>query len=382
MIVMDFKLSPETESILNMVSEFSRKKIEPIANKIDSDEFDPKGLFREMGSLGILGITVPEEYGGANLDYLTQGLILEELSYYSASIGLSYGAHSNLVMDNLNRNGSKHQKERYLDKMSKGELIGSLCLTEPGAGSDAIGSMKTTYNKMEDEKYKINGSKIFITNAPIADLFLTYARNGSIYSAFLLERADGVETPKKLKKMGMRGSPTGEVVFNDIVVGKDRLMGNEGDGRRIIMSGLNSERAVLAFGPLGIARRALEDSINYSTSREQFGQKIGDFELIQERLAYMFTKLEAARLLAYKAALMTKEELLDPSYAASSILFASETATEITKHAIMIFGGYGYMSEYPLERYHRDALLYEIGAGTNEIRKIIIGHNIQKKRFK
>lgn len=378
---MDFNIPAETEAIINMVSEFSNKRIEPLVSRIDSDDFDPRDLFLEMGKLGILGITISEEYGGAGLDYLTQGMILEELSYHSASIGLSYGAHSNLVMDNIYRNGTKEQKDAFLQKMGTGEIIGSLCLTEPGAGSDAIGSMKTEYQS-DGKGFVISGSKTFITNAPIADIFLTYARRHDIYSAFLVERKDGIETPKKLRKMGMRGSPTGEVVLNNVRIDKWKLMGKEGDGKKIIMSGLNSERAVLAFGPIGIARRALDDALEYANSREQFGRKIGDFELIQERLAYMFTRLEAARLLAYKAAMLTKEEILNPAYAASSILFASETASEITKSALMIFGGYGYMTEYPLERYHRDALLYEIGAGTNEIRKIIIGHSIQKSKFK
>ncbi len=378
---MDFKIPDETDAIIRMVSEFCQKKISPIGSKIDNDDFDPTDIFKEMGKLGILGITIPEEFEGAGLDYLTQGMILEEISYYSASIGLSYGAHSNLVMDNLFRNGNAEQREKFLIKMSKGEWIGSLCLTEPGAGSDAIGSMKTRY-QIQDNGYVLNGTKTFITNAPVSKVFLTYARNQNTYSAFIVERENGAETPKKLKKMGMRGSPTGEVVFDNVFVNKSQLMGKEGDGKRIIMSGLNSERAVLAFGPLGIARRALDDSLEYVTSREQFGRKIGDFELIQERIAYMYTKLEAARLLAYKAAIMTKEEILNPAHAASSIMFASEVASEITKHAIMIFGGYGYMSEYPLERYHRDALLYEIGAGTNEMRKIIIGHAVQKAKFK
>lgn len=381
MIVMDFRIPDETEAIIRMVSEFCQKKISPIESKIDSDDFNPIDIFKEMGKLGILGITVPEEFEGAGLDYLTQGMILEEISYYSASIGLSYGAHSNLVMDNLYRNGNREQKEKFLNKMSKGEWIGSLCLTEPGAGSDAIGSMKTRY-QIQNHGYLLNGTKTFITNAPVAKIFLTYARNENTYSAFIVDRENGVETPKKLKKMGMRGSPTGEVVFNNVFVDNTQLIGKEGDGKKIIMSGLNSERAVLAFGPLGIARRALDDSLEYVSSREQFGHKIGDFELIQERIAYMYTKLEAARLLAYKAAIMTKEEILNPANAASSIMFASEVASEVTKHAIMIFGGYGYMSEYPLERYHRDALLYEIGAGTNEIRKIIIGHEVQKAKFK
>ncbi len=375
---MDFKLPEETTAIRDLVREFSQKKIEPIAAKIDKEDDFPVTVFREMGKLGMLGLTISQEYGGAGLDYLTEGVAMEEISYFSGSFGLSYGAHNNLVADNLFRNANKEQKEKYLPGLVSGEKIGSLCLTEPGAGSDALGGMKTSY-EMNSEKYTINGSKTFITNAPLANVFLVYAKNGKSYSAFILEREDGVETPKKIKKMGMRGSPTGEVVFRNVQVGRDRLVKGEGQARNIIYDGLNAERAVLAFGPLGIARRALDEAINYSNQREQFGKKIGEFELIQEKLAYMFTRLEAARLLAYKAASMVSEKISDPSYAAASIMLASETATQIAKEAIQIFGGVGYTEEYPLERYLRDAILYEIGAGTTEIRKIVIARSLLKK---
>ncbi|MGC8547276.1 MAG: acyl-CoA dehydrogenase family protein [Thermoplasmata archaeon] len=375
---MDLHLSDETIAIRDMVRDFSKKEIEPLASKVDKDDFFPKEIFRKMGQLGILGLTVSEEYGGAGLDYLTQGIVLEEISYFSGSIGLSYGAHSNLVIDNLFRNANNEQREEYLPDMIRGDKIGSLCLTEPSGGSDALGSMKTSYRK-EGDKFIINGSKTFITNAPVADTFLVYSRNNDRYSAFILKRSDGVETPKWIEKMGMRGSPTGEVYFNELKIPLNRLMKNEGDGKRIIYEGLNAERAVLAFGPLGIARRALDEAIDYSQQREQFGTKIGNFQLIQEKLAYMFSRLEAVRLLAYEAALMTKEKIVDPSYAASSIMLASETATQIAKDALQIFGGYGYTSDFPLERLLRDAILYEIGAGTTEIRKIIIAKAILKR---
>lgn len=375
---MDLHLSDETIAIRDMVRDFSKKEIEPVASKVDKDDFFPKEIFRKMGQLGILGLTVSEEYGGAGLDYLTQGIVLEEISYFSGSIGLSYGAHSNLVIDNLFRNANNEQREEYLPDLIRGEKIGSLCLTEPGGGSDALGSMKTTYRK-EGDKFIINGSKTFITNAPVADTFLVYSRNNDCYSAFILKRSDGVETPKWIEKMGMRGSPTGEVYFNELKIPLNRLMKNEGDGKRIIYEGLNAERAVLAFGPLGIARRAIDEAIDYSQQREQFGTKIGNFQLIQEKLAYMFSRLEAVRLLAYEAALMTKEKIVDPSYAASSIMLASETATQIAKDALQIFGGYGYTSDFPLERLLRDAILYEIGAGTTEIRKIVIAKAILKR---
>ncbi len=375
---MDLHLSDETIAIRDMVRDFSKKEIEPLASKVDKDDFFPKEIFRKMGQLGILGLTVSEEYGGAGLDYLTQGIVLEEISYFSGSIGLSYGAHSNLVIDNLFRNANNEQREDYLPDLISGDKIGSLCLTEPSGGSDALGSMKTSYRK-ESDKFIINGSKTFITNAPIADTFLVYSKNNDRYSAFILKRSDGVETPKWIEKMGMRGSPTGEVYFNELKIPLNRLIKNEGDGKRIIYEGLNAERAVLAFGPLGIARRALDEAIDYSQQREQFGTKIGNFQLIQEKLAYMFSRLEAVRLLAYEAALMTKEKIVDPSYAASSIMLASETATQIAKDALQIFGGYGYTSDFPLERLLRDAILYEIGAGTTEIRKIVIAKAILKR---
>jgi isovaleryl-CoA dehydrogenase len=375
---MDLHLSDETIAIRDMVRDFSKKEIEPIASKVDKDDFFPKEIFKKMGHLGILGLTVSEEYGGAGLDYLTHGVVLEEISYFSGSIGLSYGAHSNLVVDNLFRNANKDQREEYLPDLISGDKIGSLCLTEPSGGSDALGSMKTTYRK-EGDNFIINGSKTFITNAPVADTFLVYSKNYDRYSAFILKRSDGVETPKWIEKMGMRGSPTGEVYFNELKIPLNRLLKNEGDGKKIIYEGLNAERAVLAFGPLGIARRALDEAIEYSQQREQFGTKIGNFQLIQEKLAYMFSKLEAVRLLAYEAAMMTKERIVDPSYAASSIMLASETATQIAKDALQIFGGYGYTSDFPLERLLRDAILYEIGAGTTEIRKIVIAKAIQKR---
>ncbi len=375
---MDFDLPDDTLAIRDLVREFSRKKIEPVATKMDREDHFPIEVFREMGKLGLLGLTISQEYGGAGLDYLTEGIALEEISYYSGSFGLSYGAHNNLVVDNIHRNASREQRERYLPGLVKGEKIGSLCLTEPGAGSDALGGMKTAYEQ-KGAHYEINGSKTFITNAPVADVFLVYARNGKSYSAFILEREDGIETPRKIPKMGMRGSPTGEVVFRNIKVGRDRVLKGEGQAKSIIYQGLNAERAVLAFGPLGIARRALDEAINYSDQRVQFGRRIGEFELIQEKLAYMFTRLEAARLLAYKAAALVGNKLSDPSYAAASIMLASETATQIAKEAIQIFGGYGYTEDYPLGRYLRDAILYEIGAGTTEIRKIVIAKALLKK---
>jgi isovaleryl-CoA dehydrogenase len=379
MIQMDFNLPDETIAVRNMVREFSSKEIEPLSRKIDLEEYFPVEVFKKMGKLGILGITIPEEYGGAGMDYLTQGIALEEISYYSASVGLSFGAHSNLVTDNIYRNGNEEQREKFVTPLVSGNKIGSLCLTEPGAGSDALGGMRTTYRR-EGDLFVINGLKTFITNAPVSDFFLTYAREGKSYSAFILTREDGVETTRKIQKMGMRGSPTGEVVFKDVRADHRRVLRTLGEGKNIIYQGLNAERAVLAFGSLGIARRALDEALSYSNQREQFGEKIGKFELIQEKIAYMFTRLEAAELLSMKAATMVKEKITDPSYAAASIMLASETATQIAKDALQIFGGYGYSQDYPIERYLRDAILYEIGAGTTEIRKIVISNALLRSR--
>jgi len=372
---MDFDLPSDTISIKDVVSEFSKKEIDPIVQQIEKDPMLLKQLFRKLGKLGVLGISVPVEYGGSGLDYLTFGIVLEELAYHSASLALSYGAHSNLVLDNISRNGTEDQKEKFTRKLISGEWIGSLCLTEPEAGSDAIGSMSTNYS-FKDGRYTISGSKIFITNAPIADLFLVYARNGSEYSAFILTRDDGVKTSKPMDKMGMRGSPTGEVILNNITVGSDRLLGEEGKGKNIIYDGLNSERATLAFLPLGIARRAMDEAVIYAKTRKQFGRQIADFELIQEKIAYMFTRLEAARLLAYKSVVITQKKFSDPSYAAASIMLASETAIRIARDAVQIFGGYGYITDFPVERLLRDSLIGEIGAGTTEIRKIVIARSV------
>ncbi len=372
---MDFNLSSDTLSIKDMTRDFCCKEIDTVVSKIESDPSFTGEVLKKLGQLGLLGITVPVEYGGSGLDYLTFGVVVEELAYHSASIALSFGGHSNLVLDNICRNGANEQKEVFCKKLVSGEWIGSLCLTEPGAGSDAIGSMSTNYIK-KDNKYVINGSKTFITNAPIADVFLVYARNGSGYSTFILKRDDGVVTSKPIDKMGMRGSPTGEVIIDGVEIGSDRILGEEGKGKQIIYGGLNSERATMAFLPLGIARRAMDEAIIYAKKRKQFGKPIADFELIQEKIAYMFTKLEAAKLLAYKAVIMSQSKLSDPAYAASSIMLASETAIQIARDAVQIFGGYGYTTDFPVERLLRDSVIGEIAAGTTEIRKIVIARAV------
>lgn len=375
---MDFNIPDDAKSIRDKVSDFMTREVVPLISKLERDSSVMVDIFKKMGKLGLLGITIPEEFGGSGMDFLTLGIVLEEVSYFSGSLALSYGAHSNLVMDNIFRNGSAEQREEFIPPMVKGERIGSLCLTEPGGGSDAIGSMKTSYVSAGDA-YVLNGTKTFITNAPLAGTFLIYARNGNNYSAFVAKREDGIETPRQFEKLGVRGSPTGDVVMKDVSIPLDRVLGREGEGKKIIYGGLNAERAIFAFMPLGLARRALDESIRYSQVREQFGNHLSEFELIQEKIAYMFTKIEAARLLAYKAAKMAGENVKDPSYAAASIMNASEMATQVTKDALQIFGGYGYSTDFPVERLFRDSIIAEIGAGTTEIRKIVIARYILGK---
>ncbi len=375
---MDFNIPDDAKSIRDKVSDFMTREVVPLISKLERDSSVMVDIFKKMGKLGLLGITIPEEFGGSGMDFLTLGIVLEEVSYFSGSLALSYGAHSNLVMDNIFRNGSAEQREEFIPPMVKGERIGSLCLTEPGGGSDAIGSMKTSYVSAGDA-YVLNGTKTFITNAPLAGTFLIYARNGNNYSAFVAKREDGIETPRQFEKLGVRGSPTGDVVMKDVSIPLDRVLGGEGEGKKIIYGGLNAERAIFAFMPLGLARRALDESIRYSQIREQFGNHLSEFELIQEKIAYMFTKIEAARLLAYKAAKMAGENVKDPSYAAASIMNASEMATQVTKDALQIFGGYGYSTDFPVERLFRDSIIAEIGAGTTEIRKIVIARYILGK---
>lgn len=375
---MDFNIPDDAKSIRDKVSDFMTREVVPLISKLERDSSVMVDIFKKMGKLGLLGITIPEEFGGSGMDFLTLGIVLEEVSYFSGSLALSYGAHSNLVMDNVFRNGSAEQREEFIPPMVKGERIGSLCLTEPGGGSDAIGSMKTSYVSAGDA-YVLNGTKTFITNAPLAGTFLIYARNGNNYSAFVAKREDGIETPRQFEKLGVRGSPTGDVVMKDVSIPLDRVLGREGEGKKIIYGGLNAERAIFAFMPLGLARRALDESIRYSQIREQFGNHLSEFELIQEKIAYMFTKIEAARLLAYKAAKMAGENVKDPSYAAASIMNASEMATQVTKDALQIFGGYGYSTDFPVERLFRDSIIAEIGAGTTEIRKIVIARYILGK---
>ncbi len=366
------------EEIRNSVREFVRRKLMPISSKIDAEDHFPVELFREMGRLGFLGITVPEQYGGSGMDYISQAIIEEELGYASASFALSYGAHSNLCLDSLWRNGNQKQREEYVPRLCSGEWIGSLGLTEPTSGSDAL-AMKTEAKKV-DNGYVIKGSKTLITNAPYADLVLTYARTGSGFTPFVVLSDDsGFSRGNKFTKMGMRGSPTGELFFDSIFLPSDRIVGKENEGRNVILGGLNSERVILSFIFLGIAKRALELSLSYASSRTQSGQPIERFELIQEKLSYMYTRYRSSRFLCEDALRRVTADRMDGLSAASAILYTAESAEYIAREAIQIHGGYGYIRDFEVERLLRDAILGQIGAGTTEIRKHIVARELSKR---
>jgi isovaleryl-CoA dehydrogenase len=382
---MDLALTSEQEALRQTLRSFVQKELAPVADRMDREDEFPLGLFRKLGELGFLGITLPTEFGGAGLGYLEQALVLEELARASPALALSVGAHSNLCLDNLHRNASAPLRERYAPDLASGKALGALGLTEPGAGSDAT-SLRTRAERKGDH-YEITGSKQFITNGPIADTLLVYAKTAPALgahgiSAFVVERGmAGFSTLRKLDKMGMRGSPTGELAFDHVRVPLENLLGRENEGVGVMMSGLNVERAVLAAIPLGIMESCLEFSVKYAMEREQFGQKIGSFELIQEKIANMYMDLEASRLLLYHAleAVSVDKRTGRPSCAA--LTFASEASTRVALAAIQIHGGYGYMRDLPLERLARDAKLLEIGAGTSEIRRLVIARELLGPRL-
>lgn len=377
--LMQKSLEPETYDLLRQsVREFVSREVLPIASRMDqADEF-PVDLFKKMGKLGFLGVTIPEKYGGSGMDYRAQAIIEEELGYASASLALSYGAHSNLCLDNMYRNGSEYMRENYVPKLASGEWIGSLGLTEPSSGSDAL-AMKSRA-ELKGDHYVLSGSKTFITNAPNADFVLTYARTGEEYTAFaVLTNEEGFSRGKKFDKMGMRGSPTGEIFFDSMKLGKERVIGEPGKGKNIILSGLNSERAILSFIFVGVSRRALELALKYSTERKQWGKFLHEFQLIEEKLAYMYTRYQTSKLLAERALDNLDKDPLDSLGAASAILHAAETSEYVAREAIQILGGIGYIKDSEVERLLRDAILGQIGAGTTEIRKHLIASALVKK---
>ncbi len=360
------------------VREFVLREVEPIAIRMDIEDFFPIDVFKKMGAMGYLGISIDQEYGGTGLGLLGQAIVEEEIGYSSPSLALSYGAHSNLVTENLFKNSNKSQKDEFIPKLCSGEWIGSLGLTEPNSGSDAL-NMKTTAVR-DGDSFVVNGSKTFITNAPYADVFLTYARTGDKHSAFLIKATDdGFERGKKFDKMGMRGSPTGEIYFQNLRLHESRLLGKENHGKSIILSGLNSERAILSFIFIGLARRALDESLDYSIVRKQFGESLYKFEMIQDKLATMYARYRASRLLAYDSLQRVVSDPMNVKDAASSILYSAQVSEEIAREAIQIHGGVGYMHDSGIDRLQRDAILGQIGAGTTEIRKKLIANALIKE---
>jgi isovaleryl-CoA dehydrogenase len=377
---LDFDLGETADMLRDSVRSFSDDNIAPRADEIDRMNQFPRDLWPEMGKLGLHGITVEEEYGGSGLGYLEHCVAMEEVSRGSASVGLSYGAHSNLCVNQIRRNGSEAQKRKYLPKLISGEHVGALAMSEPGAGSDVV-SMKTRAEKKGD-RYVLNGSKMWITNGPVAETLVVYAKTDPSagprgITAFLIEKGmKGFSTAQKLDKLGMRGSDTCELVFQDCEVPEENILGKVGEGVRVLMSGLDYERAVLAAGPLGIMQAALDVVLPYVHERKQFGESIGTFQLVQGKLADMYVQMNAARAYVYAVAKACDRGQTTREDAAGAILYAAEGATKIALDAIQLLGGNGYINEFPTGRLLRDAKLYEIGAGTSEIRRLLIGREI------
>ncbi|MBU1286988.1 MAG: isovaleryl-CoA dehydrogenase [Alphaproteobacteria bacterium] len=377
---LNFDLGETADMIRETVASFAQNEIAPRAAEIDKTDTFPRDLLPKMGELGLLGITVEEEWGGTGLGYLEHVVAMEEISRASASVGLSYGAHSNLCVNQLRRWGTDDQKTRYLPKLISGEHLGALAMSESGAGSDVI-SMKLRAEKKGD-RYVLNGTKMWITNSPDADTLVVYAKTdpeaGSKgITAFLIERGfKGFSVAQKLDKLGMRGSETGELVFDNCEVPEENVMGPVGAGARILMSGLDYERAVLSAGPTGIMQACMDVVIPYIHDRKQFGQSIGEFQLIQGKLADMYVQMNAAKAYVYAVAKACDRGEAARKDAAGAILYAAETATKLALDAIQILGGNGYINEYPTGRLLRDAKLYEIGAGTSEIRRWLIGREL------
>jgi isovaleryl-CoA dehydrogenase len=382
---LNFQLGEDIDALRDAVRDFSQAEIAPRAQEIDRSDQFPMDLWRKMGDLGVLGITVPEADGGAGMGYLAHMVAMEEISRASASVGLSYGAHSNLCVNQINRNGSAEQKKKYLPKLISGEHVGALAMSEPGAGSDVISMKLKAENK--GGHYLLNGNKMWITNGPDADTLVVYAKtepelNARGITAFLIEKGmPGFSIAQKLDKLGMRGSHTGELVFQNVEVPAENILGGLNMGAKVLMSGLDYERAVLSGGPLGIMQSVMDNIVPYIHDRKQFGQSIGEFQLIQGKVADMYTVHQAARAFAYTVA--KNLDLLGSEHVrqvrkdcASVILWTAEKATWMAGEGIQIFGGNGYINEYPLGRLWRDAKLYEIGAGTSEIRRMLIGREL------
>ena len=385
---LNFQLGDEIDALRDAVCSFAQGEIAPRAAEVDASDQFPMDLWPKMGAMGLLGVTVPESEGGAGMGYLAHMIAMEEISRASASVGLSYGAHSNLCVNQIKRNGTSAQKQKYLPRLISGEHVGALAMSESGAGSDVM-SMQLRAQDQGDH-FLLNGSKMWITNGPDADVLVVYAKTAPDLgpkgiSALLVERdMPGFSVAQKLNKLGMRGSHTGELVFRDVAVPKDNVLGQLHGGAKVLMSGLDFERAVLAAGPLGIMQAVMDNVMPYVHDRQQFGQRIGEFQLIQAKLADMYTVLQAARAFCYTVGKNLDLLAAQPGGhtrsvrkdCASVILWCAEKATWLAGEGIQIFGGNGYINDYPLGRLWRDAKLYEIGAGTSEIRRMLIGREL------
>ncbi len=380
---LNFDLGEAADMLRSSVEAFAADEIAPRAAAIDRDNDFPADLWRKMGDLGVLGVTVEEEWGGAGMGYLEHCVAMEEISRASASVGLSYGAHSNLCVNQIRKNGTEEQKRRYLNKLITGEHVGALAMSEPGAGSDVV-SMRLRADKRGD-RYVLNGTKMWITNGPEADTLVVYAKTDPEagprgITAFLIEKGfKGFRCAQKLDKLGMRGSNTGELVFEDCEVPAENVLGGIGRGVNVLMSGLDYERAVLAAGPLGIMQACMDVVLPYIHERKQFGQAIGEFQLMQGKIADMYTTMNAARAYVYAVAKACDRGETTRKDAAGAILYAAEKATWMALEAIQVLGGNGYVNDYPTGRLLRDAKLYEIGAGTSEIRRMLIGRELFKE---
>ena len=378
---MNFSIGKDNEVLRDTVYKFAQNEIAPIANQIDKENSFPNHLWKKFGDLGLLGITASSDYGGSDMSYLAHCIAIEEISRASASVGLSYGAFSNLCVNQINRNGNEEQKQKYLPELCSGKKVGALAISESGSGSDVV-SMSLHAEKQGNKTYLLNGSKMWITNGPDADTLVVYAKTNPSkgskgITAFIIEKTmTGFSTGKKLDKLGMRGSNTAELIFENCPVPEENILGDEGNGAAVLMSGLDYERVVLAAGPLGIMAAAMDVVVPYIHERKQFGKSIGEFQIMQGKIADMYTTMNACRSYVYEVAKACDRGETTRKDAAGCILYSAEKATQIALEAIQALGGNGYTNDFSAGRLLRDAKLYEIGAGTSEIRRMLIGREL------